>query len=251
MTRSSTIRPRMRLVAVAALPLCAPLLASAAEHVTLRNGFAIDCVRREAVGDKIRLYLAPTPGDGTGNYMDVPADQVLRVEWVPDPPPVPAAAQLSSAHATTDRVPAGAEPTPSELRQMLSHAGAAHNIDAELLASVVHAESGGHTHAVSRTGARGLMQLMPGTASALGVQDSFAAEQNVEGGTRYLDQMLTRYKDNMALALAAYNAGPGAVDRFHGVPPFRETRAYVARIIGEFNRRKAALLTANLQPGRK
>ena len=81
------------------------------------------------------------------------------------------------------------------------------------------------------------MQLMPTTARSLGVNDSFAPEQNVRGGTDYLDRLLQRYHDDLALALAAYNAGPGAVDRYHGVPPYRETRLYVARIIREFNRR--------------
>ena len=123
---------------------------------------------------------------------------------------------------------------------MLARAGMAHNIDADLLASVVHAESGGQVRAVSRAGAQGLMQLMPGTASTLGVRDSFAPEQNIAGGTAYLDQLLTRYRDNIALALAAYNAGPAAVDRYHGIPPYAETRAYVARVIREFNRRKRA-----------
>jgi soluble lytic murein transglycosylase-like protein len=82
------------------------------------------------------------------------------------------------------------------------------------------------------------MQLMPATAANLGVQNSFAPEQNVAGGTQYLDQLLTRYHDNIALALAAYNAGPDAVDRYHGIPPYAETRAYVARIIREFNSRE-------------
>jgi soluble lytic murein transglycosylase-like protein len=124
------------------------------------------------------------------------------------------------------------------MHEMLARAGALHNIDADLLASVVQAESAGNPRAVSRAGARGLMQLMPSTASTLGVQNSFAPEQNIGGGTAYLDQLLTRYRDNIALALAAYNAGPAAVDRYHGIPPYAETRAYVARVIRAFNRRK-------------
>ena len=114
----------------------------------------------------------------------------------------------------------------------------------ELLASVIKAESAFNTHAVSRTGARGLMQLMPGTAQKLGVEDAFRADQNIAGGTAYLDSLLKLYKDNLALALAAYNAGPGAVARYHGVPPFRETRAYVMRVMTEFAKRKRAIATA-------
>jgi soluble lytic murein transglycosylase-like protein len=172
--------------------------------------------------------------------MDVAATAIVRVETIPDPPApvlaaVPAAPKVAVAASS-------AQPTPDELKEMLAKAGAQHNIDADLLASVVHAESGGQVRAVSRVGAQGLMQLMPGTASSLGVRDAFVAGDNVEGGTKYLDQLLTRYHDNIALALAAYNAGPGAVDRYHGVPPYRETRAYVARVIREFNRRKTTLL---------
>ena len=123
---------------------------------------------------------------------------------------------------------------------MLTNAGHQHNLDADLLASVVKAESNGNTRAVSRTGARGLMQLMPKTAADLGVDDSFRPDENVRGGSAYLNDLLVRYHDNIALALAAYNAGPAAVDKYHGIPPYHETRAYVARVIHEFNRRVRA-----------
>ena len=81
------------------------------------------------------------------------------------------------------------------------------------------------------------MQLMPGTAAGLGVKNSFQPEENVRGGSAYLDALLTRYHDNLAQALAAYNAGPEAVDKYHGIPPYPETRIYIARVIHEFNRR--------------
>ena len=215
------------LVAAAALLTFAPL-ARAAEHITLANGREIDCLRTEPQGDKLRLYLAAE------NYLEVPASSVVKIETVPDPQPVVSTPPTQS--------PTQTQPAAFGLSDLLAHAGAQHNIDAELLAAVVHAESGGQARAVSRAGARGLMQLMPGTAAELGVKDSFAPGQNVEGGTRYLDALLTRYHDNIALALAAYNAGPAAVDRCHGIPPFHETRAYVARVIREFNRRKSTLL---------
>jgi soluble lytic murein transglycosylase-like protein len=230
---------RATLAAVVILATLAPL-ARAAEHITLANGFELDCVRREVLGDRIRLYFAASGSDQ--NYMDVAPNAIVRVETIPDPPPAPVVAAAATSAKVEAMVSTSGQPTPAELAQMLAKAGTAHNIDAELLASVVHAESGGHVQAVSRTGARGLMQLMPGTAVALGVKDAFVADQNVEGGTKYLDELLTRYHDNIALALAAYNAGPGAVDKYHGIPPFHETRAYVARVIREFNRRKTTLL---------
>jgi hypothetical protein len=211
--------------------------ARAMEHVTLKNGFELDCVRRELVGDKVRLYLVSQGSSSvTSNYLEVEADSVLKVETVViDPQP---------KQVQADSIPLAAlAPTREEMREMLAHAGAEHHIDEDLLASVVRAESGGEVRAVSRTGAQGLMQLMPGTAKAMGVGDSFQPEQNIAGGTAYLDALLTRYHDNLAFALAAYNAGPGAVDKYHGVPPYRETRVYVARVIREFNRRKQTAAT--------
>jgi soluble lytic murein transglycosylase-like protein len=215
-------------------------LARAMEHVTLRDGWELDCVRHEADGDRVRLYFAGTGISGEDNFTEVAADAVVSVEQIADVPK----AVVAIAPVTTS---IAIEPTAAEMREMLAHAGAAHNIDADLLASVVRAESGGQVRAVSRAGAQGLMQLMPATANDLGVQDSFQAEQNIAGGTAYLDELLVRYHDNLALALAAYNAGPVAVDRYHGVPPFAETRAYVARVIREFNRRKQMALMARAQ----
>jgi Transglycosylase SLT domain len=214
--------------------------ARATEHVTLKNGFEFDCVRREFVGNKVRLYLASNGAASStdSNYLEVPADSVVRVETVIDLPDPAMALQNSSPAKLV-----GA-PTKEEMHEMLAHAGAAHNIDEDLLASIVRAESGGQPKAVSRTGAKGLMQLMPATATAMGVDDAFKPDQNIAGGTAYLDALLIRYHDNVALALAAYNAGPGAVDKYHGIPPYRETREYVARVIREFNRRKQMALIA-------
>jgi len=220
-------------------------LAHAAEHITLRNGFELNCVRRETIGDKIRLYLedrvSAASTNNAANYIEVATDKILEVEPIADPPSPVAAAEAPAMSA----VPAA--PTPSEIHEMLAHSGAAYHIDTDLLASVIKAESGGHVRAVSRAGAQGLMQLMPGTASEMGVHDAFRPDQNIAGGTAYLDELLTRYRDNIALALAAYNAGPAAVDRFHGVPPYRETQEYVARVIREFNRRKQTALVAGIR----
>ncbi len=227
---------------------CAVLVtgqARAAEHITLRNGFELDCDHRgvsdaavETVGmtaaassgtaGKVRLYLDASEA----NYLDVGRDEIVAAETLA---PVLAAAGVTPAPAATK-----AELSATELRELLANAGAEHDLDVDLLASLVRAESGSHVRAVSRVGAQGLMQLMPATAAQLGVKDSFVPEANVHGGTAYLDSLLKRYHDNLALALAAYNAGPAAVDRYRGVPPYRETRAYVARIIHEFNRRYAA-----------
>ena len=120
------------LVAVAMLAACSPM-AHAFEHITLANGFELDCVRREVVGNKLRLYFA---GSGE-NYMEVDPNAVVRVEMMPDPP-VPVAV---IPHAKVDMAASTTQPTPAELKEMLAKAGTQHNIDAELLASLVHAES--------------------------------------------------------------------------------------------------------------
>ena len=134
---------------------------------------------------------------------------------------------------------------PMTLRALVSDASHANGVPPGLIRAVVMAESAGNPSAISVAGAQGLMQLMPGTAADLGVANTFVPGDNISGGTAYLDSLLRRYRDNLALALAAYNAGPAAVDRWHGIPPYRETRAYVARVIHEFNRRVAARQTAS------
>jgi soluble lytic murein transglycosylase-like protein len=227
------------MLAVAFLAASACAAAHALERVTLHNGFSYDCARRETLdATHVRLFLSTTSSsaDGSGNFIDLPIEAIAVIETLPEPvaPAIPVAVATPG-------------PPMPDVPTLLSHAGAQHNIDVDLLASVVHAESGGRVDAVSRAGARGLMQLMPGTAQQLGVEDAFRPDQNIAGGSAYLDSLLTRYHDNLALALAAYNAGPGAVDHYRGIPPYRETRAYVARVMTEFKRRKLELAKAHVQ----
>lgn len=267
MKRRSLLRSAPAVTLALLAVLAGPCLeAFAAEHITLRNGFELDCARREVVGERVRLYLLPATGalpaarDGASgqgaaqdaNYIEVAASAVLRVEQIPDPPALPAATATPVAAPPAlplvllEPARTGPSPlTPAEMNEMLARAGALHNIDVDLVASVVQAESNGNASAVSRAGAEGLMQLMPATASQLGVRNTFAPEENIGGGTAYLDALLTRYHDDIALAVAAYNAGPDAVDRYHGIPPYSETRHYVARVIREFNRRKRAAQAAH------
>ena len=202
-------------------------LARAAEQVTLSNGFVERCDHHAQVDGHVRLYLE----SGEDSYIDFAPDQIASVATIPDPPAAEPASQTSKTNRKLNS---------ADLGEMLAHAGQQHNLDVDLLASVVKAESNGNAHAVSRAGAEGLMQLMPGTAAQLGVRDRFRPEENVQGGSAYLDSLLSHYHDNLALALAAYNAGPQAVDQYHGIPPYRETRLYVARVIHEFNRRVRA-----------
>jgi Transglycosylase SLT domain len=219
--RPMAVGARLAIMLAIALPL------HAAERITLKNGFQLMCDHRALNAGRMRLYT----GAGDGNFVEVDEADIATVEIVPDPPAAPAKQAVTKPEPVLTR---------ADLHELLDEAGAQHNLDVDLLASVVRAESGGNARAVSRTGAQGLMQLMPQTAAQLGVADSFRPEQNIQGGTAYLDALLVRYHDNLALALAAYNAGPEAVEKYHGVPHYRETRIYVARVILEFNRRKKA-----------
>ena len=121
-----------------------------------------------------------------------------------------------------------------DLRVLATEAARRHGVDPELVLAMVAAESAFRPDAVSPKGAQGLMQLMPATARELGVADSLDPLQNLDGGTRYLKQLLARYKGEVKKAVAAYNAGPGAVQRHKGVPPYRETLHYVERVLREY-----------------
>lgn len=123
---------------------------------------------------------------------------------------------------------------PNEIDSLVSTAAQSQRVPRGLVRAVLMAESAGNPAAISRVGAEGLMQLMPATASACGLDDPFDPTGNVECGAGYLRAMLDRFHGNVRLAVAAYNAGPGAVDRYHGVPPYAETQAYVARVISAY-----------------
>ncbi len=194
--------------------------AMASDVAILRNGFSIQHESRETIGNITRLYTSVDKK----SYVDVPTDQIERFEKDLTPP-----AKVSPASASR----------PS-LQQVIQGASDKQLLDVDLVNSVIRAESGFNPHAVSPKGARGLMQLMPETASNLGVANSFDPRANVEGGTHYLRWLLDRYNYDLAKALAAYNAGPQRVEQYHGIPPYSETRAYVARIIRDFNRQKLA-----------
>lgn len=231
-------------LAVAVALLARP--ATGAELAILRNGFTIRHEHRLMMGTTTRLYLAADDS----NFTDVPTEEITGYEKdlslplpVPVPPPANSRASIAapSASAKSEFGKSGpAKPPAPPLNEVVNVASAAYHLDPDLVNSVIHAESGFNAHAVSPKGARGLMQLMPGTANQLGVNDSFDPQANVTGGSRYLRELLERYDFDLVKALAAYNAGPDRVEQYRGVPPFRETRAYVARIVHEYNTKKTA-----------
>jgi soluble lytic murein transglycosylase-like protein len=218
------------LIALTALPC------PAADSAVLRNGFSIRHERRQVIGTITRLYV---DGDKS-SFVDVPTSEIDHFESLP---PEPKLGELAP-HAAL-QVPAENARQPLDLDEVIKAASGTYRLDPDLVNSVIRAESGFNVRAVSPKGAQGLMQLMPQTASELGVRNAFDPRANVEGGARYLRELLERYDFDLVKALAAYNAGPQRVEQYGGMPPYYETKVYVARIVRDFNKKKLATKTAS------
>jgi|KBSMisStandDraft_5_1062788.scaffolds.fasta_scaffold63299_3 soluble lytic murein transglycosylase-like protein len=184
------------------------------ESVCLTNGF---CLEADSHVVRDQTFIVQR-GQGS---MEFPAGQVEHIA------PLPSLANPQ---------PVAALP-PENTQDLLGRAAREQGLEPEFVRSVARAESDFRQDAVSVKGAVGLMQLMPGTASSLGV-DASLAEQNAQGGAKFLRELLVRYHGDATLALAAYNAGPGAVEKYKGVPPYLETRRYIVRVLTEYARQQ-------------
>lgn len=207
--------PAKLLITLAALAM--PCFAG--EYALLSTGFRIHSDRHETDGPIVRLYA-------NGGVTEFPTAHITGFEAEETLPKAAAAIQSAAVDTSPE--------------QLITAAAKKNGLPPELVHSLVSAESAYQVKAVSKKGAIGLMQLMPSTARDYGA-DPTDPKQNVEAGTRYLRDLLVKYQhdDNqVSRALAAYNAGPGAVDRYHGVPPYRETRAYVASVIRKYEKKK-------------
>ena len=203
------------LTSLASAALLASAIAAHADYVVLRSGARLNVTGYEILGDKYRLHLK-------GGVAEVSVDDIVGIEpeeiFEPLPEPL-------------------SEKTPFE--KIIRAAAERYGVDADLIHCVIAVESNFNPKAVSPKNARGLMQLLPQTAAQLGVKDIFDPEQNVDGGTRYLRDLLKKYS-NLTLALAAYNAGPQRVDQYgRRVPPYLETMKYVQRIAKSYAKIKA------------
>jgi len=255
---------------VTALLLLAQMSAFAGQIAILKNGFSIHFDHKEQNAKSTRLFTS------TG-YLDIASDQIMSFEEdeapvVPEPAPVaaapstqlaaptvaakppvskqmaskPLANSIPAAQPAAVKVTASANPaaTAIDIDQVVREASNKNRLDPDFVSSVIMAESNFKTHAVSKKGAQGLMQLMPATAAQLGVADPFDPRANVEAGAAHLSALLDRYNNDPIKALAAYNAGAHRVKQYNGVPPYRETRAYINKIVRDFNAKKRAQVKA-------
>lgn len=204
---------RITAMAVCALALCAD--AARADYFVLRSGARLNVDSYQLFGDHYRLVMS-------GGSAEIAAADVLAIE--------PEEIFVASPRLPLDQAPYG---------EMIRATSGKYGVDADLVFSVIAAESNFNPKAISRRGARGLMQLLPATATRLGVKDVFDPAENIDAGTRYLKELLGLYRGDLVLTLAAYNAGPGAVQRYGSVPPYRETVSYVRSIRKTYAQRKA------------
>jgi hypothetical protein len=208
---------------LAAAAMSALVPCARADYVVLQSGQRIHVTSYERIGDTLRLTMQ-------GGTLEIPADALLRVE--PEDTFTPVKVKLLD-------VP---------FADLIADSARVHGVAPELVASVIAVESNFNPNAVSWRSARGLMQLMPGTAARFGVTSIFDPQQNIEAGTRYLKELLLRYKGDLNLTLAAYNAGPDRVEQYRSVPPYRETRDYVRRVTEKFHTTfRSSNQTVNLQ----
>lgn len=189
-----------------------------AEYVVLRSGQRLAVTSYELLGDKYRLRMA-------GGFVMVAVEDVVAIEPEEVFKPVPPTAQ-----------PVVALPF---YRDLVEAAAKRYNVDADLITSVIAVESNFNPKAVSRKNARGLMQLLPETAERLGVKNVFDPQENIEAGTQYLRDLLQKYNNDLALTLAAYNAGPEKVQLYGRVPPYAETISYVRRVKRNYEKSKS------------
>jgi soluble lytic murein transglycosylase-like protein len=240
----------LRPITIGAVLALGQLSAFAGQIAVLRNGFSIHFDHKEQSGSSTRLYT------GSG-YLDIASDQIASFDVdetpvTPDPPPAPQPAALTNAQPTAAQPVTVAIQTPMpakvaqnvDLDEVVREASSKNRLDPDFVSSVIRAESNFKPHAVSKKGAQGLMQLMPSTAAQLGVADPFDPKANVEAGTAHLSALLDLYKNDPIKALAAYNAGAHRVKQYNGVPPYRETRDYINKIVRDFNAKKRAQMKA-------
>jgi soluble lytic murein transglycosylase-like protein len=211
----------------AALLLSLGLLAAPAlraEYVVLRSGQRLKVTGYLVVGDKYRLQM----GGGT---VEIAAEDVVAIEPEEVFTPLPAKPVVKAPY-----------------RELVEAAAARYRVDADLITSVIAVESNFDPKALSPKNARGLMQLLPETAERLGVQNIYDPKENIDAGTRYLRELLQRYNNDLALALAAYNAGPERVQQYGRVPPFAETLSYVRRVKRTYEKSKSKPSAKKLAP---